>query len=245
MRYHGITLGMILAALAAPASALDFQPSLGVEQANISGTVQTDAETTVDLKSDLGLDKSNPVVAGFRIGAGKHSFSFRYVPYSFSGDSTISRSITFNGRTFGVNERLHSEVDLKEYAADYRYKLLRTPVAYASLGLGLNVFDARIDIRSQSGLNNAQEELTAPIPTLGASAGVSLPLTGLSVNGDLSGIGYGGNRYINADANVDYSPLPFVGIKAGYRYRELKFDVSDTKADIRLKGPYVAAYVGF
>lgn len=244
MRHFKIIAGLLLIMPALQAQAADLQAILGVERGEISGTV-ANAGNPVDLRRDLGLDKSSPVIAGFKIGALGNSFAFRYIPYSFSGDGSISQNFQFNGQNFAVNEPVHSNVDLKEYAADYRFGFALPGLARVGVGAGVNVFDSTFAITRKLTGQTTTKHIVAPIPTLGVSAGVSLPLTGLKLDADVSGIAYSSNRYVNADANVSYSPLPLIGIKAGYRYRKLKFDVQDTRADIELKGPYAAIYAGF
>ncbi|MEK8089378.1 hypothetical protein [Thermithiobacillus plumbiphilus] len=244
MRVFKIIAGLALIMPALQAQAADLQAILGVEQGEISGTVASGGDP-VDLRRDLGLDKSNPVVAGFKIGALGNTFAFRYIPYSFSGDGSVSQNFSFRGLNFAVNDPVHSDVDIKEYAADYRFGFALPGLARVGVGAGVNVFDANFAITRKITGETTTKQITAPIPTLGVSAGLSLPLTGLKLDADVSGMGYSSNRYINADANLSYSPLPLIGIKAGYRYRKLKLDIDDTQADMEIKGPYAAVYAGF
>lgn len=245
MHYGKFLVGLSLAALSAQAGALTLQPVIGLENARISGVIQNNGDQ-VDLRNDLGLDKDNPAFAGLTLGAGAHQLSFRYTPYRFSGDSTPSKTFTFDGASFAVSDRLHTDLNLKAYSLDYRYRLFRTPVVQVGVGAGVTVLNGTVDITSQSTLNNTHQTFTAPIPTLGLSASAGLPLTGLSVGGDVSGISMGGNNhYVDAQAAVAFSPLPLAGIKVGYNYRELRVDANNTLGNIKLSGPYAALFAGF
>lgn len=245
MRYMKHFIGVLASVAALPAVALDFQPSLGIEQSQIKGFVQNGPDK-LDLKSDLGLDKSTPINLGLKLGLGNHTFLLRYAPYSFSGDQTGSKTFTFADSTFTISDNLHTELKITEYTVDYRYKLLKTPIARISIGGGLSVFNSQVDINSTSGAAKASKSFVAPVPTLGLSAEANIPLIGLFAGANLTGVSAGSkNSYVDADAYAGWSPLPFSGVKVGYRHRQLKLDISDTVGDIKFNGPYAAVYAGF
>ena len=234
-----IMAAAILMGMTQAASALDFRPIVGYEWSKISGSVQ-DAGDELSLKNDLGIEKSNQTLAGFQIGALGQQLRFRYLPYTFDGKSTVG-SIDFGGES--LSGELESNIKLTEYALDYRFIPINTPLAYLGMGLGVNVFDS--DIRLKTNTNEAQSSATLPIPTLGVTAGVHLPFTGLTLNGDLSGLGYDGNRYSNLELNLDYQPFPLMGLRVGYRDRQVLLESGDLKVDFKLSGPFAALWVGF
>ena len=56
---------------------------------------------------------------------------------------------------------------------------------------------------------------------------------------------YDGNSFMDAEAQVEFSPLPFVGVYAGYRAFSLKVDESDLAVDVDFSGPFAGALVRF
>lgn len=242
MSMKKVMLTGALLTLAHTAHALDFRPIAGYEWATMSGDIQ-DGTAVLSLKDDLGIEDSDNLLLGFQLGALGQRLSFRYLPYSFSGNSTLSRSIDFGDETFNLNAPLATTLDLTEYAADYRFAPLSTPVGYVGVGFGVNMFESEVTL--VSGNTVSRSTATIPLPTVGIAAGIHLPFTGLSLNADLSGVSFQDNRYRNGEVNLDYSPAPLVGIRVGYRDRELVLEEDDLMVDITMSGPFAAVWVGF
>ncbi|MBE0510589.1 MAG: hypothetical protein IBX49_07655 [Gammaproteobacteria bacterium] len=237
-----IIAAAILMGMTQAAAALDFRPIVGYEWSKISGSVQ-DGNDELSLKNDLGIEKSNQTLAGFQIGALGQHLRFRYLPYAFDGRNTLSRDVDFGGENFTVNDDVESSIKLTEYALDYRFIPINTPLGYLGMGLGVNVFDSEIVLKTDT--DEAKSSATLPIPTLGVAAGIHLPLTGLTINGDLSGLAYDGNSYRNLELNLDYQPFALMGLRVGYRDRQVKLESGDLKVDFKLSGPFAALWVGF
>ena len=53
------------------------------------------------------------------------------------------------------------------------------------------------------------------------------------------------NRFFDRDGQLEFSPVPLVGIFGGYRYLDTKVDESDVFVDASFSGPYVGAFVRF
>jgi outer membrane protein len=242
MQLPRILAATALLAATHAAHALDFRPIVGYEWAELTGIVQ-DGPDQVSLKNDLGIDDSSSPLIGFQVGVLGQYLRFRYVPYSFSGDGTIDREIEFAGETFSASLPIRSKMELTEYAVDYRFIPINTPVGYFGAGIGVNAFEASIDLRTDT--EHAHSSETVPIPTLGVTAGLTFPLTGLSVNGDFSGMSFDDNRYTNLELNLDYQIMPLVGARVGYRDRKLKIESGDLLIDTEMSGPFAALWVGF
>ena len=56
---------------------------------------------------------------------------------------------------------------------------------------------------------------------------------------------YDGNSFMDAEVQVEFSPLPMVGVYGGYRSFGLKIDETDLNVDVDFSGPYVGALVRF
>lgn len=48
---------------------------------------------------------------------------------------------------------------------------------------------------------------------------------------------YNSNHYYDLIGRLKVKPVKYVFLAGGYRYQELKIDVSDVKSKVKLKGP--------
>jgi len=56
---------------------------------------------------------------------------------------------------------------------------------------------------------------------------------------------YENNNFLDAEAQIEFSPLPMMGIYAGYRYFDLKIDESDLFVETDFSGPFGGLMVRF
>jgi len=106
----------------------------------------------------------------------------------------------------------------------------------------VKVTKARASLRSN--LQTAQVSGTAPIPTIGLRARVALA-DFLGVVGRIGFLKVGKNKFVDTDLQVEFSPLPLVGIYAGYRQMKLKVDKNNVYLDTTFKGPYIGVLARF
>ncbi len=83
-----------------------------------------------------------------------------------------------------------------------------------------------------------------PIPTLGARMRVGLS-DYLGVVARVGYMEYDGNSFMDAEAQLEFSPLPLVGVYAGYRTFVLEVDETDLAIDVDFSGPFAGAFVRF
>jgi len=67
----------------------------------------------------------------------------------------------------------------------------------------------------------------------------------ISVVGRVGYLGYAGNTFLDADIKIEFSPLPTMGIYAGYGHLQLGLDSNDVFANITFHGPYAGAFFRF
>jgi hypothetical protein len=61
----------------------------------------------------------------------------------------------------------------------------------------------------------------------------------------VTGIGYSGNTVFDSQADVSFTPFPFLDISGGYRLFTIDVDIDDVQADYNTSGPYVALTISF
>ncbi len=254
MKQNPIRTLPLLAALLAPnlaaADALGVWVGADYWKYDIGGTVRyksNNSSDDIDANRDLGYDDSSltsfyvtfdhfvPMLPNVRI---------RRTNIDDDANGRLTRSVTYGGITFNVNEAVSSRVQLDQTDVTLYYRILDNVV---SLDLGLNA--KYLDIEATvSGAVSGTESATVSgwVPMIYAGVGADLPFTGLSATADVSAIGYQNNRFYDFNARVSYDTPWYVGVSAGYRKLKLNLDDFDgSYADIEFDGPYAGAYLHF
>lgn len=88
------------------------------------------------------------------------------------------------------------------------------------------------------------ESAKVPIPTLGARARIGFS-DYIALVGRVGYSEYQDNSFLDAEAQIEFSPIPLVGVFGGYRYLDLKVDDSGVFVDAQFSGPFVGALIRF
>lgn len=220
-------------------------------EGSIAGTVNGVGQK-VDVRRDLDLDDSGGLTGEVALQMGNSRLAFNYLPISFSGTGTLKVDGTFNGQAFSVNDQVKSELDIALYDIGYTYFLLNLDDLPSRLQLGLElavkIADAEVMLRNlgTTGSLVFEETETAlvPIPTLGVRGRVALA-DFIGLVGRVGYMEYNDNQFLDAEAQVEFSPLPTLGLYAGYRYFDLKIDDSDLFVETEFSGPFGGLLVRF
>ncbi len=252
VRLRALFLCVLLIFLALPAFA-DEMVSLKVGYQSLapSGTLagnQNGVGTQIDVEEDLNFDDNQDLTAEVAFQFGRSRLSLGYLPIDFAGSGNFNG--TFNNQAFTVADAVQAKVKLTLYDVGYTLNLLNLDDLPIRVQLGpelaVKVVDAEVDFKA-SGLGEAIDEsdsATVPIPTLGARARLGLS-DFLAVVARVGYMEYDGNSFLDAEAQVEFSPLPLVGIYAGYRTFSLEIDETDLTVDVDFSGPFVGALVRF
>ena len=243
-----LTFVAALIAVALPAGAVE----LGVRGywwfTSIDGDLRVDAEgltgTKLDLKDDLGFgDESYPIVEAF-VGLGRHHLSLAYYRAEYDGTNDLTRDIVFNGEVFTVGDQISSKLNYDTFDFQYQYDFLNLENVLAGFSLGavlrVEVFDGEAEIKSQILGTTTRETFTTPIPQLGLNCHVGLLADILEARVLATGITYGDGSAIDAQADVSWTPFPFLDLHGGYRILYIDVDRSDVEANFSTSGPYLA-----
>jgi outer membrane protein len=216
----------------------------------LTGSAQTNAtgDTRFDFKDTLGVeDKNFPFGEAF-LRLGNTTLRVGYTQIKFDGDKQLTETVVFNGTTYSATDNVTSMLDMKMIDGEVQYDFLRPDIGIAGFNIGLllkvKYVDGKVELRSALA-GSTVKDFKAPIPMVGAAAGVGFLKDMVRVDARAAGIAYSGNHLYDADAYASFAPLPFVRIQGGYRYIDLKIDKDGTLASFKLKGPYVGAQVSF
>lgn len=204
--------------------------------------------TKVDLENDLALDDSNNITAELGVNLGNFKLSVGYLPIAFEGDNIISRSIIFDGEIYTVGSRVVSSVDVDIIDVGLTWFFINiddTPTRFQlGVELAAKVTDADVSLTESTFNESASASETLPIPTLGLRGRVAFS-DFVGVVGRVGYIGYSDNRFLDADIQLEISPIPLVGVYAGYRVLDIEFDESDLFLDAEFSGFYGGAFIRF
>ncbi len=218
---------------------------------DLSGDIRVDdnglSGTSLDLEDDLEVDdESYPLVEVFA-GLGNHHLSVAYYNADYEGSNVLDRTITFDGDTFNVGERVKSSLEYDVYDVMYRYDLLDLENVLAGFSLGLvgrvQVFDGSVEIDSPS--MSTRQDFTAPIPMAGLNLHLGILADLLEARVLATGIGYGKGSMIDAQADISFTPFPFIDIHGGYRAMVIDFETDDVELNYDVLGPYVGVTLSF
>jgi len=219
----------------------------GYYKLNPSGDVGVGGDV-VDIEDDLGIDDDDGFFAEVALQLGAFRLFTSYLPISFSGSSVLSEDIDFNGEIFSVGDRIDSDLDIDIYEAGLAWFLINLDDLPLRIQVGPEVavkyIDTRIEIKDKAFGIEESESVGVPIPSLGARARIGIA-DYLNVVGRVGYLEYKGNSLTDIDAQVEYSPIPLVGIFAGYRYLDMDIDEDDLLLDAQFSGPHAGALIRF
>lgn len=210
------------------------------------------AGSPIDLQNDLGFDDSKNVTAEAALQFEDLRLAASYLPIKFSGQGTLNRTVSFNGKTYSGTAQTSSDVDIKLYDIGLSYYIVNfddTPIRLQiAPEFSLKIFDASLVLSGREDLTGTplheEESATAAIPTIGARARVGLA-DFISVVGRVGYLKYNNDSFLDADGKIEFSPIPLLGVYAGYRYFDVKANEKDIYVDARFSGPYAGVFFRF
>jgi outer membrane protein len=221
---------------------------------DFSGEVQVDDNsiigTTIDAENDLGMDdESYPTIEVF-FGLGNHHLTLSYTKPDYSGKNNIARNIVFNGQTYTSNTFVESDLKFQMLDLEYQYDFINLEKFLAGFSLGVlakaKYIEGEARLQAASLGYDEKETFKVPVPMLGLGLHVGLLADILEARVKGAGVIYSGSTFYDAQADLSFTPIPFVAIHGGYRAMKLKIDdISDVSADIEFKGPYAGLTISF
>jgi hypothetical protein len=129
----------------------------------------------------------------------------------------------------------------------YQYDLLDMENILAGFSLGLvgkvKLFEGNVSIKSATLSTN--QKFTAPIPMLGLNLHMGILADILEARLLVAGIGHSADTIFDSQADISYTPFPFIDISGGYRFFAIDIDTNTVQADYSTSGPYVAITISY
>jgi hypothetical protein len=180
---------------------------------------------------------------------------------SSAKETVLTRTITFDGKTFVAGLTTQSSLDSPAYGIGYQYDIIRRKRGHLGLGVQCNIFDTTASIFAAAqvtgdGVHHAEvsasHSLLAPIPVAGPEFRFYLTDSPrVFVDGQVYGMyffGYG--NYLSAWGTVGFTIVKHLSAKAGYQLGNrlvVERDTSSNRIGLNLteKGPVVGLELSF
>jgi hypothetical protein len=240
-----------------PAPAENFKVELGAmlwtptPVLNIqTGALAAIGESEVDFVKEFAIE--NKRFTEYRIVAKagrKHKIRFNYVPFEYNEETTLSRTVTFGGRTFTVG--LPATADLKWQMWKFGYEWDAVVADRGFFGIIGELKHNKISASLSSPLGAELTEATAPVPTIGV-IGRGYPARNVSVTAEFTGFKVPGGFSDEFNARLFdldiYGTVNFgrtVGVQLGYRSVVAEYLVEDDAGNLEMKGIYFGGLLRF
>ncbi|MGE3962464.1 MAG: hypothetical protein AB7I09_00015 [Planctomycetota bacterium] len=257
-------LGFIAIGCAAPQNIQLASAGVDYWRADLDGDIQfTDnlvTGTKIDLVDTLGLDKRDEDFA-YRgsVALGPVVLEGQYFEIERDGDQVLTETISFQGQTFVVSDRVLSHVEGVLATAYAKFGVIgvqpQDGPGFSIGGLvGIDYVKMEASIRSTTLALEESEDASVIFPVGGVTASFELPLgESLSLVASGQAAGFFGVEYadiegsfVDARGDVGIRLAKLLTVSVGYRFFDVDFeDGDDNEANVTFSGPYVLGQISF
>jgi hypothetical protein len=204
----------------------------------------------IDVKRDLGLtDQHFPMLDVQLRPARSQKLRFQYIPVDFVQTTTLTQDIVFNGIRYRLGLPVNSELDWKTYEFGYEYDFIVRNWGFVGFDLQAKYTDVNVSLASP--LASEFAHARGPIPAIGGIARVYV-VPNISITGEVTGFKIPDSidsRYNAHYIDVDiYGTLNFtnnIGVKGGFRSRDVGYLIKSDSGAFTLKGIYLGAVLRY
>ncbi|MDH4228037.1 MAG: hypothetical protein OEV59_09875 [Deltaproteobacteria bacterium] len=206
--------------------------------------------TDINLVDDLGLDeKKGFPEARILLGIGSHKVRYAFTPLSWDGKKNITETIKFGGKTYTLGNLVKTSLDMDYHRLGYEYDFI--DLLSNKVGVIIEAKYLDFDVSLSESLTGKKESgsFGLPIPAVGVTGQVGLPML-FNISAEVTGMSFGSyGKVIDAEAAVNFNPIPLFTVSAGYRIFKLELEadsgLNKDSADLNIKGPFVLVRFGF
>lgn len=219
----------------------------------IDGLVSSDrlglVGSQIDLVTDLAFKNSRH--SDIRVvlrPARKHRFRLQYTPLEFSGESVLTRDITFAGQVYPVSVPVQSFLSWKVLRVGYEWDFFYRPRGFVGVLVEVRKTDFTAGIDSIVG--GAEIFANAPLPALGV-VGRAYPIRNLAVNFEVVALKL---TDIVQDVSFDMMDLEFsatynvtrnFGVSGGWRRMNTDVTFEEDRGVLNFKGLWFGGVVRY
>lgn len=208
--------------------------------------------TQIDFVKDLKFQDTRFADYRFELKAGKRNKLYaQYNPITYSSDTTLTRSIEFNGQNFAANLPLQASFDWKVWRVGYELDIVSMDRFFLGALLEARVTDFGITLKTPG--TTEFTKATAPLPAYGGIARAYV-LPNLSVTGALTTFKLWDSLATKLDATGDYTDVDvyatfninrFLGVQGGYRKMTLNVTMKKDLGNMEYAGIWFGGVVRY
>jgi hypothetical protein len=232
-----------------PASGEDFHIEVGADLWMPTAAMTVSSESLnipgsqIDFKRDLGLvDQHFPALQVMLRPAKRHKFRLQYIPVNYTQTATLSQRLVFNGIAYNLGVPVNSSLDWKTYQFGYEYDFVTKSSGFIGFVLEAKYTDVTVNLASP--LNTEFAHAKGPIPAIGGIGryyvvpifAITAEVTGFKIPDTVS------DQYQAHWVDIDvYGTLNLtknVGVKAGYRSRDVGYLIKTDSGAFVMRGLY-------
>jgi hypothetical protein len=205
--------------------------------------------TEIDAASDLGFEEQR-----FRdlrlVLRPSRTFKFRlgYTPIRYDTQTTLQRTIIFNGQRYDVGLPVNSTLEWNAWRFGLEWDFIYRSRGFVGFIAEAKYTDLNVTLATPVGSLTEFTRVRVPVPTIGGIARV-YPLRNLAVTGEVTGlrltIDENEGQYLEYDINGTYNFTHNFGVRAGYRSLGVNYRVDDDRGELNLTGLYFGGLVRF
>ena len=197
----------------------------------------------INFKRDLGMTDSRFRALQLQLRpARSHHFRFEYMPVRYAQSAVLSADLVFNGIRYKFGLPVNSTLDWKTYQFGYQYDFVVKNKGFAGFVLQAKYTDVNVSLQSPIASEFARARV--PIPAIGG-IGRLYVMPNVSITGEVSAFKIPDSINVQYNAHyidIDvYSTLNFtnnIGVKGGYRSRDVGYLVKSDSGTFVMKGLY-------
>ena len=205
--------------------------------------------TEVDVEDQMDLETGDGFEAGFAASFRRHRVTLGFEFDSFSGDSTLDRTIVYRGATYLAGVELESDLELTFWKLGYDYEFIDDDASRwpgFSLRAGVSAWLWKYDGRLRSGPSDIDQSREfshgMPMATVEAEWESGAFHVGVRAAGGL----LAEDRYIvDLELSLGVELLDRLSLDVGYRLMNLSFHETTNEGDLTLYGPFASVGLEF
>jgi hypothetical protein len=215
-----------------------------------SGTLTGLAGTNIDAKRDLGLVDTRFRALQVQLRpARSHKLRFEYLPVEYTQTATLKTDLVFNGIRYRLGLPVNSDLNWKTYEFGYEYDFVVKNWGFVGFDLEAKYTDVQVSLTSPIAAEFAHAQ--APIPAIGG-IGRYYFVPNIAITGELTAFKIPDSvddqynaHYIDFDLYGTVNFTNNVGVKGGYRSRDVGYLIKTDSGTLTLKGIYFGAVIRY
>jgi hypothetical protein len=198
----------------------------------------------IDLKRDLGLVDTRFRALQVQLRPARaHKLRFEYLPVTYTQSATLNQDIVFNGIRYRLGLPVNSTLDWKTYEFAYEFDFVVKNWGFVGFDLEAKYTDVQVSLASPIASEFARAR--GPIPAIGG-IGRYYIVPNISVTGELTAFKIPDSiddrynaHYIDLDIYGTVNFTNNIGVKGGYRSRDVGYLIKTDTGSLTLKGIYI------